>query len=123
VTVITKGSLEIHTRETGVTESGTLTSSGSEVTVEFLGFHCIFKTSSTDIGTLTANGGNATFDIAATIPRTGGRSGAFCGSTAQWTGSYSVCGDVGVGRYANTVDCFDMIRPNGGSYDTNIAVK
>ena len=123
VTVLAKGSLEVHTREATENGNGTLTSSGTEVTVEFAGFHCIFKTSSTDIGTVTANGGNATFDIAATIPRTGGRSGAFCGSAAQWTGSYSVCGDVGAGRYANVVDCFDMIRPNGGSYDTNIAVK
>ena len=93
VTVLAKGSLEIHTRETGANSNGTLTSSGTEVTVEFGGFHCIFKTSSTDIGTLTGSantGGNATLDIEATSPRTGGRSGAFCGSTAKWTGSYKV---------------------------------
>ena len=93
VTVLTKGSLEVHTRETNVDLNGTLTSTGTEVTVEFAGFHCIFKTNSTDLGTLTgsqATEGSATLDIAATIPRTGGKSGAFCGSTAQWTGSYKI---------------------------------
>jgi len=91
VTVLAKGSLEVHTKEAGANNNGTLTSSGTEVTVELFGFHCIFKTSNTDIGTLTGSantGANATFDVEATIPRTGGRSGAFCGSTAQWTGSY-----------------------------------
>jgi hypothetical protein len=129
VTVLTKGTLEVHTRTESADGNGTLTSSGTEVTVEFIGTHCIFKTNSTDIGTLTgAQGseGSATFDIAATIPRTGGRSGAFCGSTAQWTGSYSVCGFVGAGkgRYENPVDCFHMIRPTPlGSWDTNIIAK
>jgi hypothetical protein len=92
VTVLAKGSLEVHTRTASADGNGTPTSTGTEVTVEFVGFHCIFKTSSTDLGTLTGSentgGTHATLDIAATIPRTGGRSGAFCGSTAQWTGSY-----------------------------------
>ena len=89
--VKTFGGLEIHTRTEKADNNGTLTSSGSEVTVEFAGFHCIFKTSSTDIGTVTGSavtGGNATLDISAKIPRTGGRSGAFCGTEAEWTGSY-----------------------------------
>ena len=90
VTVLAKGSLKI--KGTG-SNNGSLTSSGTEVTVEFAGFHCIFKTSNTGLGTVTGSattGGNATLDISATIPRTGGRSGAFCGSTAQWTGAYKV---------------------------------
>jgi hypothetical protein len=93
VVVIEKGSLEIHTKTASADNNGTLTSTGAKVTVTFVGFHCIFTTNSTDIGTVTGSattGGNATLDIEATIPRTGGRSGAFCGSTAQWTGSYSV---------------------------------
>ena len=93
VTVLTKGTLEVHTRETTANNNGTLTSSGTEVTVEFAGFHCIFKTSSTDIGTVTGSANtksNATFDISAKIPRTGGRSGAFCGTEAEWTGSYKI---------------------------------
>ncbi len=93
VTVLKKGELEIHTKTEDPDNNGTLTSTGAEVTVEFKGFHCIFSTNATDIGTLTGSkttGGNATLDIEATIPRTGGRSGAFCGSPAQWTGSYKV---------------------------------
>jgi hypothetical protein len=100
VTVIAKGNLEIHTytKDTDpITGNGTVTSSNTEVTVEFFGTHCVFKTTNTDIGTLTgytnaetASKEHATFDISATIPRTGGRSGAFCGSTAQWTGAYAI---------------------------------
>lgn len=93
VTVIKSGSLEVHTQEANNNHNGTVTSTGTEVTVELLGTHCIFATSGTDIGTLTGSsntGSNATFDISATIPRTEGRSGAFCGTSAQWTGSYKV---------------------------------
>jgi hypothetical protein len=91
VTVLKPGSLEIHWISGN---DGTVTSSGTEVTVEFFGTHCIFATSNTDIGTLTGatttKTEHATFDISATIPRTGGRSGAFCGSTAKWTGNYTI---------------------------------
>jgi hypothetical protein len=93
VTVIKTGSLEIHTRTASSDNNGTLTSTGAEVTVEFIGTHCIFATNGTDLGTVTGAATtkkNATLDIEATIPRTGGRSGIFCGSTAQWTGSYEV---------------------------------
>lgn len=85
------GELVIHTRETNSDNNGTLTWNGTEVTTEFLSTHCIYKTTETDVGTLTGSAntkGNATFDISATIPRVGGRSGAFCGSSAAWTGSY-----------------------------------
>ena len=121
VTVLTQGGLEIHTRTESADGNGTLTSSGTEVTVEFAGFHCIFKTNSTDLGTLTGSPttkSNATLDIEATIPRTGGKSGAFCGSTAKWTGSYKVtkpsvlavdvvCDRVGAGKgdFTDPVDC------------------
>ena len=93
VVVIENGSLEVHTKTASADGNGTLTSTGAKVTVTFVGFHCIFTTSNTDIGTLTGSsttGATPTLDIEATIPRTGGRSGAFCGSTAQWTGSYKV---------------------------------
>jgi len=93
VTVLKKGTLEIHTQSGSANNNGTLTSSGAEVTVQFLGTHCIFSTNNTDLGTVTGSattGGNATLDISATIPRTGGSSGAFCGSTAAWTGAYKV---------------------------------
>ena len=88
VTVLKKGTLEIHTSGEGANNNGTLTSSGAEVTVSF-GFHCIFSTNNTSIGTLTG-GSPATLDIEAEIPRTGGTSGAFCGSSAEWTGAYEV---------------------------------
>ena len=95
VVVLNSGSLEIHTRSAITDESGTLTSKGARVTVTFNGFHCIFETAATgtDIGTLTGAANTKstpTLDIEATIPRVGGTSGFFCGSTAQWTGSYGV---------------------------------
>lgn len=96
-TVLKKGALEIHTDTadgSGVSGNGTVTWSGLELTTSFLGFHCIFSTNSTDLGTIvgsTSGGGrSAELKLTATIPRTGGNSGAFCGSTAQWTGTYSI---------------------------------
>lgn len=90
VTVLKPGTLEIHTKEKGVNNgNGTLTSNGAEVTVVAFGIHCVFTTSNTDIGTVTGSKTkDATLDIEATIPRTGGS--FLCGSTAQWTGSYTV---------------------------------
>ena len=76
--------------------NGTLYGTGQEVTVVYLGFHCIFRTTNTKLGTVTGSattGGDATLDIEAMIPRTSGSSGAFCGAVgtaAQWTGSYKV---------------------------------
>ncbi len=93
VVVLAKGSLEIHTEGTNANNNGTLTSTGTEVTIEKFGFHCIFKTSATDLGKVTGSTttkATATLDISATIPRTGGRSGAFCGASAPWTGSYKI---------------------------------
>ncbi|HEX5525562.1 MAG TPA: hypothetical protein VFX44_00015 [Solirubrobacterales bacterium] len=105
VVVLAKGTLEIHTeytkeadghetQKTASTNNGTLTSTGAEVTVEKFGFHCIFKTNGTDLGTVTGSsnkgGATATLDISARIPRTGGRSGIFCGESSPWTGSYIV---------------------------------
>jgi len=86
VNVLANGTLTVaHTSGS----NGTLSSTGAEVTVVYLGFHCIFRTNNTSLGTVTG-GTNATLDISATIPRTGGSSGAFCGSNAAWTGSYKV---------------------------------
>ena len=97
VTVIKKGTLEVHTDpndKTGTSGNGTLTSNGAEVTVEGFGLHCIYGTNNTDIGTITGSsttGSTATFDIGAEIERVGGRSGAFCGGkVASWTGSYLI---------------------------------
>lgn len=84
VTVLNKGTGSL---SSSGGSNGTLTSSGTEVTMVFAGFHCVFKTNNTSLGTVTG-GTNATLDVSATIPRTGGSSGVFCGSTAAFTGSY-----------------------------------
>lgn len=87
VTVLKAGSLEIHTAG-GV--NGTVTSSGTEISVQVtsLGITCVFTTNGTHAGTLTG-GAPATLHIdSASITRTGGS--IFCGSSAEWTGSYIV---------------------------------
>jgi hypothetical protein len=84
------GTLEVHTEGGSSNGNGTLTSSGAEVTIELSGIHCIFTTSNTNLGTVTG-GSPATFAAkSAAIPRTGGRSGGFCGSSATWTANYTV---------------------------------
>ncbi len=90
VTVLKAGTGETHTAGASNNGNGLITSTGTEVTINYLGFHCIFSTNNTSVGEFTGSnntGGTATFDIKATIPRTGGSSGAFCGSTAAMTGS------------------------------------
>ena len=89
VVVLSKGTGEIHTEGSTANGNGTMTSTGAEVTVTFSGFHCIFKTNGTDVGVLTG-GTPAVAEINGVIPRTGGRSGAFCGSTAQLTATAKV---------------------------------
>jgi hypothetical protein len=98
VNTLKPGKLVIHTTEEAKNidnGDGTVTSVGAEVTVEHVGTHCIFGTGAagTDIGWATGTnhtGGTGVLDISATIPRVGGRSGVFCGSSAPWTGSYSI---------------------------------
>jgi hypothetical protein len=88
--VLATGTGEIHTAGATSNGNGTATSTGTRVTVVYFGFHCIFETNKTDVGTLTGSNntkGKATGDISATIPRVGGSSGAFCGSSAPLTGS------------------------------------
>jgi hypothetical protein len=92
-TVTTLGTGTLTITNIAGTKDGTVTSTGAKVTVEHIGTHCIFETSSTDLGRLTGTtttGATGKFDISATIPRVGGRSGAFCGSSAPWTGSYTI---------------------------------
>lgn len=89
-TVLKNGTGEIHTEVSGTDNgNGQLTSSGTEVTTNCFGLHCIWSTSNTTLGNLT--GGNEPILTAnATINRTGGRSGAFCGSDGTWTAKYVV---------------------------------
>lgn len=73
--------------------NGELTSSGFELTIEKAGFHCVYKTNNTKVGTVTGTattGATATIDVSSVVPRSGGRSGAFCGSTGTWTGAYKI---------------------------------
>jgi hypothetical protein len=84
------GRLEVHSLGGG---NGTLTSSGTTVTVHTpLGFNCGFTTGATDIGTLTgtaATGGTPTLDIRnALIPRT--EHSGLCGANGTWNGNYIV---------------------------------
>jgi hypothetical protein len=93
VKVLKNGSLEIHPINCNAAKycTGTLTSTGAEVTIETSIASCIFATASTDLGTLTGTDdtkGHATLDISAEIPRTG--HSFFCGSKGIWTGSYTV---------------------------------
>ena len=92
VAVLKPGTLEFHTKEANANNNGLLTWNGTELTTEFSGLHCIYGTKENNpVGTFTGSAttkSNATLDIEAKFPRTGGRSGAFCGTEYQWTGAY-----------------------------------
>lgn len=89
VAVLAKGTLIIHTREANSNGDGTVTGNGQQITYNCGGFHCIATTNATDLGTL-AGGAPAVFSVEAKVPRTGGRSGAFCGTVVNWRGVYKV---------------------------------
>jgi hypothetical protein len=94
VKVIKKGSLEVHWIP--LSQNGTLTSSGAEVTAScstiFGTVHCIYATSATDLGTLTGGAmseGKATMDIESQdIPRL--TTNGLCDETANWDTKYEV---------------------------------
>lgn len=70
-----------------INKSGEVFWTGLEFATHTSTGECVFSTNNTKIGTLTG-GTAAVLDITATIPRTGGS--FFCGSSAQWTGNYSI---------------------------------
>jgi hypothetical protein len=90
VTILKKGSFEIHAATSGTEVNGTVTSSLAEVKVTTSVGECNFTTNATDLGTLTgtqATGGAGTLDLnSAVIPRTGGN--FLCGSSTTATGSF-----------------------------------
>jgi hypothetical protein len=93
VDVIKNGSLEIHTDTEGVTDgNGTVTGTGSEVTVSAFGTSCVYGTPEPkDLGTLKGSsntGGTATFTISASLSKVSG--GFLCANPAAWSGSYKV---------------------------------
>jgi hypothetical protein len=68
------------------TSNGNFTAEGVQVTSVASGFHCIWGGTVSHAFTFTG-GENPTGDSNATIARIGGRSGAFCGSSLEVTGS------------------------------------
>lgn len=90
VIVLSEGTAELHSTGSG---NATMTFSGLETTVECGSAHCIYSLSSTDVGTLKG-GDTARLPLSATVPRTGGRSGALCESSATWTAEYAVVSPV-----------------------------
>lgn len=95
VKVLLEGELLINTDTESPDGNGIVTSNGAEVkvTITSLNLECVYTTSNTNIGTLTGSknvsGKTATLDInSSVIHRTKGS--VFCGTTAEWTGSYKV---------------------------------
>jgi hypothetical protein len=98
ITNVGTGKKEIVTCNTAgqVECTGTVTSNQIKLTVATSVGNCVFTTNATDLGTLTPTNdtlSTAVLDIGAPegktgrIPRTEGN--FLCGSSAQWTGSYS----------------------------------
>jgi hypothetical protein len=81
---LTGGSLEVNWIEG--THNGTVSGSGSEVTVNTLGVSCVYGTGAgTHLGTLTG-GSEPVLKISTTVPKI---SGSFiCPSKASWTAEY-----------------------------------
>lgn len=98
VTINKPGFLEIHAVENDFSgddeHTGTVTSTGTEMTIQTSVGSCIFTTSSTDVGLLTGTDdtkGHATIDQQShTFPRTGGSAGFLCGSSGTANGGYTV---------------------------------
>jgi hypothetical protein len=93
VTVLKKGSLEVHVIGSG--PNGSVTSTGSEVTVAQSGVSCTYATNSTSIGTLTSSPdalSKATMHISAELTKSAG--GFLCASPARWEGGYWVTAPV-----------------------------
>lgn len=93
VNVLKKGSIEINHLSESM--SGSVVSTGTEITTEVYGIHCIYSTSHTPIGTLYEShhlvGGiyhESELVVGVYLPRTGGRQGAFCGAYGYWEASY-----------------------------------
>jgi hypothetical protein len=115
VTVLKKGSFTIKSPSEG---NGTLALEGFEITVAYSGFHCIYSATAS----LPLKGGSmASIGTSATLARTGGSSGAFCGSTATWTVDYTVTAPeplyVAEKEETPTVLCKTATNPcTGGTY-------
>jgi hypothetical protein len=98
VTVLAAGTFEIHSKAGKLGNDGTLTSSGTEITIlihdVILGtIHCIYATSNTDLGTITSsrNNGNATATIDLSSAEIAEKFTDFaCPERITWTGNYEI---------------------------------
>ena len=93
ITVLKPGTFEIHTDTSIHDRNGTLTWTGGEITVELAPLHCVYTTNNTPIATITgskAQGETAIAHLEGKLPRTGGRSGIFCGASAELTGTFTI---------------------------------
>jgi hypothetical protein len=94
-TTLKPGTLEIH-HITGTT-NGTVTGSGSEVTINgIFGTSCVYGTGAgLDLGTLKGvTSGSASLVINVSVPRTAG--GFLCPSSAVWNAEYTVTSPTGL---------------------------
>jgi hypothetical protein len=95
VTIVNKGTTEVHTDTESANGNGTITSSGAQVTGlthSILGtVHCIYISNNTFAGTLTGSknkeGGNATVVIES-VPVPQATTDFGCGSTSEVSGSF-----------------------------------
>jgi hypothetical protein len=93
-TVLSKGSIQIHTEKESSNNNATVTITGTKVTTQAtsLNMNCIYETTNTDLGVLT--GSNAPEEHAVLvidsvlIPRTGHN--VFCGSSGELTATYVI---------------------------------
>ncbi len=122
--VLKSGSWSVEAPEGG---NGKLVSNGTETTFECLEIHCIFSTSSTSIGTLKG-GEAAAIAMESTLPRTGGRSGASCGSFGTLKAEYTITTPTNL--YVeekfdpSTVLCKTSSNPcSGGTYPKGTTIE
>ncbi len=88
------GTFEVE--DTGINGNGSVYSKGAEIEVTtstiFGAVSCVYTTANTFIGEITGPNAsepeNATLDLEASLPRTGGSS--LCGDKGTWTGKYTI---------------------------------
>jgi len=123
VSILKRGVFTIKSPKAG---SGTLMLEGFEITVSYLGTHCIFSES---MSVPLKGGGMSSIGTSATAPRTGGGSGVFCGSTVPWTVDYTVTAPEPLyvaekAEELSTVLCKTATNPcTGGTYGKSTTIK
>ena len=126
IQVVKSGTFTISSPNEG---NGVITTEGLEFTVETGGLHCIWAGS----GSISFAGGeNASMKGTIALTRVGGKSGAACGTTAEWTvemgfGPYNVWGPEHIyaeERPVSTVLCKSNTSPcSGGTYGKGTTIE